>query len=124
MTVLRASTGAARGDTPIGSALPRPLSAEHRERDLLMQGDRGAGNKVSIDEAAGFLVADVQGRLVGCVECPMYGSAPNKPDALAVRSRMLGRRRFIVPTASIEAIDPGSRVIGLGLERDELQRFL
>jgi hypothetical protein len=37
---------------------------------------------------------------------------------------MLGRRRFIVPTASIDAIDPGSRVIGLGLERDKLQRFL
>jgi hypothetical protein len=37
---------------------------------------------------------------------------------------MLGRRRLIVPTASIDAIDEGSRVIGLGLERDKLQRFL
>ena len=89
-----------------------------------MQGDRGPVTKFRFDETAGFLVADVHGRLVGRVECPMYGSAPNKPDALAVRSRMLGRRRFIVPTASIEAIDAGSRVIGLGLERDELQGFL
>lgn len=89
-----------------------------------MQGDRGAGNKVSIDETAGFMVADVRGRLVGRVECLMFGSAPNKPDALAIRSGMLGRRRFIVPTASIDAIDAGSRVIGLGLERDKLQRFL
>jgi hypothetical protein len=89
-----------------------------------MQGDRGAGNSVSIDETAGFIVADVRGRLVGRVECPMYGSAPGEPDALAVRSGMLGRRRLIVPTASIDAIDEGSRVIGLGLERDKLQRFL
>jgi hypothetical protein len=89
-----------------------------------MQGDRGAGNKVSIDETAGFMVADVRGRLVGRVECPMYGGALGKPDALAVRSGMLGRRRFIVPAASIEAIDAASRVIGLGLERDKLQRFL
>ena len=83
-----------------------------------------ARNRQSIGETAGFMVADVRGRLVGRVECPMYGSAPGEPDALAVRSGMLGRRRFIVPTASIDAIDPGSRVIGLGLERDKLQRFL
>jgi hypothetical protein len=81
-------------------------------------------NRQSIDETAGFLVADVRGRLVGRVECPMYGSAPGQPDALAVRSGMLGRRRFIVPTTSIDDIDAGSRVIGLGLERDELRRFL
>jgi hypothetical protein len=83
-----------------------------------------ARNRQSIGETAGFLVADVRGRLVGRVECPMYGGAPGEPDALAVRSGMLGRRRFIVPTASIDAIDAGSRVIGLALERDKLQRFL
>jgi hypothetical protein len=54
----------------------------------------------------------------------MYGSAPNEPDALAVRAGLLGRQRFVVPTSAIEAIDDRSRVIGLRLERDELRRFL
>ena len=31
----------------------------------------------------GFLVADDEGRVVGRVECPMYGNAPDVPDALA-----------------------------------------
>ena len=34
----------------------------------------------------GFLVADRDGKVVGRVECPMYGTAPDVPDALAVRS--------------------------------------
>lgn len=123
MTVLRASTGGGRGLTPTGSALPR-LCLEHRERYLLMQGDRGAGNSVSIDETAGFIVADVRGRLVGRVECPMYGSASGEPDALAVRKGVLRRRHFIVPMAAIEAVDEGSRVVGLRLASEDLQRFL
>ena len=40
----------------------------------------------------GFLVADREGRVVGRVECPMYGTAPDVPDALAVRSGFLARR--------------------------------
>jgi hypothetical protein len=81
-------------------------------------------NRRSIDETAGFLVADVRGRPVGRVECPMYGSAPGEPDALAVRSGLIVRRHFVVPTAAIEAIDDGSRVIGLRLASEDLQRFL
>ena len=41
----------------------------------------------------GFLVADREGRIVGRVECPMYGTAPDIPDALAVRSGFLARRK-------------------------------
>ena len=37
----------------------------------------------------GYLVADVTGRIVGRVECPMYGTAPDVPDALSVRSGFL-----------------------------------
>jgi hypothetical protein len=77
-----------------------------------------------MSKTAGFLVADVRGRLVGRVECPMYGSAPKKPDALAVRSGVLRRRHFVVPAAAIEAIDNGSRVVGLRLASEDLQRFL
>ena len=81
-------------------------------------------NRRSIDETAGFLVADVRGRPVGRVECPMYGTAPGEPDALAVRSGLIVRRHFVVPAAAIEAIDDGSRVIGLRLASEDLQRFL
>jgi hypothetical protein len=81
-------------------------------------------NRRSFDETAGFLVADVHGRPVGRVECPMYGSAPDEPDALAVRSGLIVRRHFLVPAAAIEVIDDGTRVIGLRLASEDLQRFL
>lgn len=72
----------------------------------------------------GFLVADREGRVVGRVECPMYGTAPDVPDALAVRSGFLARRRRMVPADAIDEIDDSSRVIELSVERDELQSFL
>jgi hypothetical protein len=72
----------------------------------------------------GFLVADASGRFVGRVECPMYGTAPDTPDALSVRSGFLSRRRRLVPAESIEQIDDGARVIGLRIERDAIRRFL
>jgi hypothetical protein len=72
----------------------------------------------------GFLVSDVQGRLVGRVECPMYGTAPDVPDALAVRSGFLARRRRMVPAEAIEEIDGSSGVIGLRVDRDSLRSFL
>jgi hypothetical protein len=72
----------------------------------------------------GFLVADRRGRLVGRVECPMYGTTPDEPDALSVRSGFLARRRRLVPADAIDQIDGASRVIGLRVERDGLRRFL
>jgi len=72
----------------------------------------------------GFLVADREGRMVGRVECPMYGTAPDVPDALAVRSGFLARRRRVVPAAAIDEIDDSSRMIELSVERDELKSFL
>lgn len=72
----------------------------------------------------GYLVADNRGRVVGRVECPMYGTRPDEPDALAVRSGFLARRRRVVPAEAIEQIDGRSRVIGLSVEREGLQRFL
>jgi hypothetical protein len=39
---------------------------------------------------AGFVVSDKEGKLVGRVECPMYGTVPDVPDALAVRAGRLG----------------------------------
>ncbi len=73
---------------------------------------------------SGFLVADANGRLVGKVECPMYGTAPDVPDALAVRAGRWPKRRRLVPAAAIEAIDGTSGVIGLSVEREALPTFL
>jgi len=91
-----------------------------------------AGNRVAVVSAlavdlrrtAGYLVADARGRVVGRVECPMYGSSPETPDALSVRSGFLARRRRIVPADTIEQIDGGSKVIGLRVERHAIRTFL
>ena len=73
---------------------------------------------------AGYLVADRRGRVVGRVECPMYGTAPDVPDALAVRTGFLSRRRRLVPADAIEQIDGASGVIGLSVDRDAIRSFL
>lgn len=80
--------------------------------------------QLDLRDTAGFLVADARGRLVGRVECAMYGTAPDRPDALAVKSGFLARRRRLVPAEAIEQIDDSSGVIGLRIERDSLRRFL
>jgi hypothetical protein len=85
---------------------------------------RWNGVPVDVDQTPGFLVADARGRPVGHVECPMYGTAPEVPDALAVRSGHVIQRHYIVPAAAIGEIDGQRRVVGLTLRRSELQRFL
>ena len=77
-----------------------------------------------LSSTTGFVVADNVGRLVGRVECPMYGTSPETPDALSVRSGFLARRRRLVPADSIEQIDDGSKVIGLRVDRESIRTFL
>lgn len=72
----------------------------------------------------GYLVADVRGRVVGRVECPMYGTAPDVPDALSVRSGFLSRRRRLVPATAIQEIDGSSGVVGLNVAREAIRAFL
>ena len=79
---------------------------------------------VDLRTTAGYLVADARGRVVGRVECPMYGSSPETPDALAVRSGFLSRRRRLVPADTIEQIDGGAKVIGLRIDREAIRTFL
>jgi hypothetical protein len=79
---------------------------------------------VDLTSTNGFLVADIRGRLVGKVECAMYGTAPDVPDALAVRSGLFSRKRRLVPAETIEQIDGVSGVIGLRVERDAIRSFL
>jgi len=78
---------------------------------------------IDLRETIGYLVADARGRIVGRVECAMFGSSPEVPDALSVRSGFLARRR-LVPAESIEQIDGRTRVIGLRVERDAIRSFL
>lgn len=75
-------------------------------------------------QTPGYLVADSRGRVVGRVECPMYGTEPDLPDALAVRRGFFARRRRLVPAAAIDEIDRSSGVVGLSVERDALRSFL
>jgi hypothetical protein len=74
-------------------------------------------------QTPGYLVADANGRLVGRVECPMYGAQPEVPDALSVR-RGFARRRRLVPADVIDQIDGMSGVVGLTVGRDSLRSFL
>ena len=77
---------------------------------------------LDLTSTTGYLVADARGRVVGRVEAPMYGTSPDVPDALAVRSGFLRRRR-LVPADAISAIDGRSGVIGLRLVRESIQSF-
>ena len=77
-----------------------------------------------LSSTTGFVVADNVGRLVGRVECPMYGTAPDVPDALSVRSGFLSRKRRLVPADTIEQIDLRSGVVGLRIEREAIRTFL
>jgi hypothetical protein len=79
---------------------------------------------IDLRTTRGYLVADSRGRLVGRVECPMYGTAPDVPDALSVRGGFLSRRRRLVPADAIEQIDGASCVIGLRVERETIRSFL
>ena len=72
----------------------------------------------------GFRVTDAAGRLLGRVECPMYGTRPDEPDALSVRARRFFASRRMVPAAAISGIDGAERRIDLRVDRDALPRFL
>lgn len=72
----------------------------------------------------GFVVADSHGRTVGRVECAMYGTLPDVPDALAVRGGRFSRHRRLVPADTIREIDRMGRVVELRVARDAIRRFL
>ena len=59
------------------------------------------------------------------MEAPLYGSAPDAPDALAIQSGRLVRHHFIVPAEAIAAhrLTVGS-MVDLRLDRARLVRFL
>jgi hypothetical protein len=77
-----------------------------------------------LTETCGYLVADREGRPVGRVECAMYGTAPDVPDALSVRSGFLSRRRRMVPAETIDRVDGDRGLIALRVEREAIRSFL
>jgi hypothetical protein len=79
---------------------------------------------LNLTATTGFLVADNRGRVVGKVECPMYGTLPDVPDALSVKSGFLSRHRRLVPADTIAEVDSASRVVGLRVAREAIRRFL
>ncbi|MFL5918382.1 MAG: hypothetical protein ACJ74L_05930 [Gaiellaceae bacterium] len=79
---------------------------------------------MNLTATTGFLVADNRGRVVGKVECPMYGTLPDIPDALSVKSGFLSRHRRLVPADTIAEVDTTSQVVGLRVAREAIRRFL
>ena len=79
---------------------------------------------MEVDGTIGFRVSDAQGSRVGQVEGPLYGSGPDTPDALAVRSGRFLHRHYIVPAEAIRLIDRDGHEIELCLARWRLRRFL
>jgi hypothetical protein len=79
---------------------------------------------LNLTATTGFLVADNRGRVIGKVECPMYGTLPDIPDALSVKSGFLSRHRRLVPADTIAEVDPASKVVGLRVAREAIRRFL
>ena len=77
-----------------------------------------------LTETNGYLVADKSGRVIGRVECPMYGTQPDIPDALSVRGGFLSRRRRMVPAETIDEVDGLSNVITLRVGSDAIRSFL
>jgi hypothetical protein len=71
---------------------------------------------------AGFLVTDRSGKTVGRVESPMYGTAPDEPDALAVKAGLF--QRSLVMADTIDSIDEATGVIVLSCERNSIPTFL
>jgi len=79
---------------------------------------------VDLRRTTGYLVADRTGHLLGRVECPMYGTTPDVPDALSVKSRPFSRHRLLVPADAIAEVDGASGVVGLRVDRQVIRRFL
>ena len=81
-------------------------------------------SELDLHRTIGYIVADAHGRFVGRVECPMYGTAPDVPDAISVRSGFPSRRRRLVPATAIQEIDGSSGVVGLNVAREAIRAFL
>ena len=117
----RAAEAVARTGRGINESFTTGLGNASQARNTV-----GTVSAIAIDlrRTTGYIVADRQGRVVGKVECPMYGTAPDVPDALSVKSGLFSRRRRLVPADTIDQIDGTSGVIGLRVDREHIRSFL
>jgi len=79
---------------------------------------------MEVEGTVGFRVADAAGSRIGLVESMLHGTAPNRADAIAVRSGHLLHRHYIVPAELVTAVDRDRHLVEVRLGRDSLQRFL
>lgn len=79
---------------------------------------------LDLRRTTGYLVADRTGHLLGRVECAMYGTARDLPDAISVKSRPFSRHRLLVPAATVAEVDGASGVVGLSVDRQSIRRFI
>jgi hypothetical protein len=87
----------------------------------------GAGlspHSIDLRGTVGFRVTDCDDHLVGKVESPMYGRAPDRPDAVSVRLGRFSLKRYVVPAESVREIDSATGVMRLLVERREILSFL
>lgn len=101
--------------------------SDHATMPTLGRSERTRGPctpTIDLNRITGYLVADRTGHLVGKVECAMYGTAPDLPDAVSVKSRPFSRHRLIVPANVIAEVDCTSGVVGLSVDCSAIRRFL
>lgn len=102
--------------TPADTRPPRPRDPSRR------RAARPDPATIKLAATAGFLVTDRNGKPVGRVESPMYGTARDEPDALAVRTGLF--KRNLVMADTIDSIDETNGAIGLKVARDSIPTFL
>jgi hypothetical protein len=112
----RAAGPGASPPTPAETGHPRSHSQSRR------RAARSGQATTKLAATSGFLVTDRNGKLVGRVESPMYGTAPDEPDALAVKAGLF--KRNLVMADTIDSIDRATGVIDLNVERDSIPTFL
>jgi hypothetical protein len=54
----------------------------------------------------------------------MYGTLPDVPDALSVKSGFLSRHRRLVPADTIAEVDHRTNVVALRVPKENVRRFL
>jgi hypothetical protein len=106
------------------ATMPAPGRRDRTRRFARTRHNETCTPTADLRRTTGYLVADRTGHLVGKVECAMYGTAPDVPDALSVKSRPLSRHRLLVPAAAIAEVDGASGVVGLCVDRRAIRRFL
>jgi hypothetical protein len=107
-----------------GSSPPAPAEAgrPRSRRQFRPRAARSDQATTKLAETSGFLVTDRNGELVGRVECPMYGTRPDEPDAIAVKAGIF--KRNLVMAETIDSINGATSMIGLSVERDSIPTFL